>query len=102
MNRSADLLKGRLDVLLRDEREDHQLPYALVDVISFPVGNLKTMLLDLGIHCLGPMEHTSMDLGSRENFSNTLPYASFKICCKQGYSRGDGRHFTMVWNTAIR
>lgn len=48
------------------------------------------------------MEHTSMDLGSRENFSNTLPYASFKICCKQGYSRGDGRHFTMVWNTAIR
>lgn len=60
------------------------------------------MLLDLGIHCLGPMEHTSMDLGSRENFSNTLPYASFKICCKQGYSRGDGRHFTMVWNTAIR
>lgn len=60
------------------------------------------MLLDLGIHCLGPMEHTSMDLGSRENFSNTLPYASFKICCKQGYSRGDGRHFTMVLNTAIR
>lgn len=57
------------------------------------------MLLDLGIHCLGPMEHISTDLGSRENFSYTLPYASFKICCKQGYSRGGGRHCTMVWNT---
>lgn len=57
------------------------------------------MLLDLGIYGLGPMEHTSTDLGSRENFSYTLPYASFKICCKQGYSRGGGRHCTMVWNT---
>lgn len=38
---SIDLLKGKPDVLFRDEREGHQLPYKLVDIISFPVGNLK-------------------------------------------------------------
>lgn len=48
--------------------------------------NLKTILLDLGIHCFGPMEGTNTEIGSRETFSNPLPDALFITCYKQGFS----------------
>lgn len=52
--------------------------------------NLKTILLDLGIHCFGPMEGTNTEFGSRETFSNPLPDALFITCYKQGFSPGWG------------
>lgn len=52
--------------------------------------NLTTILLDLGIHCFGPMEGTNTEFGSRETFSNPLPDALFITCYKQDFNHGGG------------